>query len=180
MAHVAYATVSEAAARHSVTITSASKGWNIPGLTCAQIALTNEADIRVWDGVSRLRIGGASLLGILANRIAYEEGEPWLQEAVAYLQRNRSLVAELLGRYLPQIHFRVPAATFLYWLDCTALDIENPATFFLQQARVAFSDGAAFGAPGSGHVRFNFATSRAILRTIIERMAEAVNNLPAQ
>jgi cystathionine beta-lyase len=178
--HVAYATVSEAAAQHSVTITSASKGWNVPGLSCAQIALTNEVDTRVWDSVSRLRTGGGSVLGILANRIAYEEGEPWLQEAVAYLQRNRSLVAELLGRYLPRIRFGVPAATFLYWLDCTELGLDDPMTFFLKRARVALSDGAAFGAPGIGHVRFNFATSRAILRTIIERMAEAITDLPTQ
>ena len=50
--HVSYATLSTAAARHCVTVTSASKGWNIPGLSCAQVILTNEADAKTWDGLS--------------------------------------------------------------------------------------------------------------------------------
>ncbi len=178
--HVAYATVSEVAARHSVTITSASKGWNIPGLACGQIVLTNEADARAWDSVSRRRTGSASVLGIVANRVAYEAGEEWLHEAVAYLERGRALVAALLAQHLPQLRFQVPQATYLYWLDCTALGVDSPAAFFLQQARVALNDGLTFGEPGRGYVRLNFATSHAILTTIIEQMAKAIRDLPAE
>ncbi len=177
--HVAYATVSEVAARHSVTITSASKGWNIPGLACGQIVLTNEADARAWDSVSRRRTGSASVLGIVANRVAYEAGEEWLHEAVAYLDGGRALVASLLAQHLPQLRFQVPQATYLYWLDCTALGVDHPATFFLQQAHVALNDGLSFGEPGRGYVRLNFATSHALLTTIIEQMAKATRDLPA-
>jgi cystathionine beta-lyase len=74
--HVSYSTVSEAAAHHSVTLTSASKAWNLPGLKCAQIVLTNEADIERWDRISYIRTHGASTLGILANRVAFEQGGP--------------------------------------------------------------------------------------------------------
>jgi cystathionine beta-lyase len=68
----------------------------------------------------------------------------------------------------------MPEATYLAWLDCRRLGLENPATFFLEQAKVAVSDGAAFGAPGQGFVRLNFATSAALLERIVTAMAAAV------
>ncbi len=172
--HVAYATVSEAAARQAVTLTSASKGWNIPGLKCAQIVLTNEADGERWDRLSVLQTYGVSPLGLLANRVAFEQGEPWLDKIVAYLDGNRSLLARLLAERLPQVRYVAPEGTYLAWLDCRALGLAAPAVFFLERAKVALSDGAAFGPPGQGHVRLNFATSRAILTDIIAAMADAV------
>jgi len=172
--HVAYATVSEAAARQSVTLTSASKGWNVPGLKCAQIVLTNEDDGERWDRLPRLASYGVSPLGLLANRVAFEQGEPWLNEIVAYLDRNRALLARLLEQKLPRVRYVAPEGTYLAWLDCRALDLADPTAFFLERAKVALSNGAAFGPPGHGHVRLNFATSRAILTDIIEAMAAAV------
>jgi len=172
--HVAYATMSEAAARQAVTLTSASKGWNIPGLKCAQIVLTNEADGERWDRLSVLAAYGVSPLGLLANRVAFEQGEPWLDEVVDYLDGNRGVLTRLLAERLPRVRFVAPEGTYLAWLDCRALGIAAPATFFLERAKVALSDGAAFGPPGRGHVRLNFATSRAILTDIIAAMAAAV------
>jgi len=173
--HVAYATVSEAAARQAVTLTSASKGWNIPGLKCAQIVLTNEADGERWDRLSVLATYGVSPLGLLANRVAFEQGESWLDQVVAYLDGNRGMLARLLAERLPRVRYVAPEGTYLAWLDCRALGLAAPATFFLERAKVALSDGAAFGPPGQGHVRLNFATSRAILTDIVEAMASAVS-----
>ena len=177
--HVPYATVSEAAARHSVTLVSASKGWNLPGLCCAQVVLTGEDDLARWDQLSHLQTRGASILGILANRVAYEQGEPWLHEVVDYLDGNRMLVARLLRELLPDVRYTPPQGTYLAWLDCRALGLDNPAAFFLQQARVALNDGAGFGAPGQGHVRLNLATSRAILTTIVQNMSAALSRARA-
>lgn len=172
--HVSYATVSEAAASHSVTLTSASKGWNLPGLKCAQVVLTHEPDLARWSELSFLQTHGASILGILANRAACEQGAPWLQAAIAYLDGNRRLLARLFPEWLPGVVYTMPEATYLAWLDCRALELDDPAAFFLQHARVALTDGAAFGGPGKGFVRLNFATSRAILTEIVQRMADAV------
>ncbi len=177
--HVPYATVSEATARHSVTLVSASKGWNLPGLCCAQVVLTGEGDAARWDQLSFLQARGASILGILANRVAYEQGEPWLREVVDYLDGNRMLVARLLHEQFPDVRYTPPEGTYLAWLDCRALGLDNPAAFFLQHARVALNDGAAFGAPGQGYVRLNLATSRAILTTIVQHMAAALSQVRA-
>lgn len=169
-----YASVSPAAAAHSITLLSASKGWNVPGLKCAQLALTNPTDLAQWRTISSLRSHGASILGIIANRVAYEEGGPWLADTIAYLDGNRRLLGELLSRLLPDVGYRMPEATYLAWLDCRRLGLEKPSAFFLEHARVAVNDGDAFGAPGQGFVRFNFATSRAILERIVTAMAKAV------
>lgn len=178
-AHVSYSTVSEAAARHSVTLTSASKGWNVAGLKCAQIILTNPIDIAIWDAMPIVRTHGASILGIVANSVAFERGGSWLEEVVAYLDGNRTLLADLLGRLLPGARYTVPEGTYLAWVDFRPLDLSDPARFFLDHARVGVSDGAAFGAPGAGHVRLNFGTSRAILTEIVERMSAAIGRIGA-
>lgn len=174
VAFTSYSTVSEAAARHSITLTSASKGWNVAGLKCAQAVLTNRDDIDAWDRLPFLETHRASILGILANRVAYAAGEPWLNDVVRYLDGNRHLLARLLGEHLPQVGYTIPEATYLAWLDCRSLDLDDPAAFFLEYARVAVNPGASFGASGEGYVRLNFATSRAILTEIVERMGRSI------
>lgn len=169
-----YVAASAAAAGHAVTLTSASKGWNVPGLKCALAILSNAADAATWDGISRLRTHGASTLGIVANRAAFTEGQGWLEETIAYLDRNRRLLGELLADLLPEVGYRPPEGTYLAWLDCRRLGLERPAAFFLEHARVAVSEGANFGEVGAGFVRFNFATSAALLERIVRAMAAAI------
>ncbi len=174
--HVPYAAVSATAAAHSVTIVSASKGWNLPGLKCAQVVLTNQDDGERWARFSYLQTYGAGILGILANRVAFEQGEPWLRAVLTYLDGNRRLLAQLVATLLPGVRYTMPEATYLAWLDCRSLGLDDPAAAFLQHARVALSDGASFGQVGRGWVRLNFATSPAILTMIVEHMASALRS----
>jgi cystathionine beta-lyase len=173
--HRPYAALSEATARHTVTATSASKAWNLPGLKAAQLLLSNEDDVAHWERVGFLAVHGASTPGVLAATAAYDEGEEWLDRVLAYLDGNRALLGELLADRLPGVRYRPPEATYLAWLDCRELELERSAgEFFLERAGVALVDGPECGAPGAGHVRLNFATPRAVLTTIVERMAAAV------
>jgi cystathionine beta-lyase len=172
--HVPYASVSAAAAGHSVTLVSASKGWNLPGLKCAQVVLTSEADARRWDSLAFVQTLGASTLGIVANLAAYSAGAGWLADTVSYLDANRRLLADLLAEHLPAVRYRMPEATYLAWLDCRELGVADPAAFFAAEARVLVNDGADFGAVGRGFVRLNFATSAPILTEVVRRMGAAV------
>lgn len=169
-----YASVSPAAAAHTATLVSASKGWNVPGLKCAQIVLSNPADLATWELLPSLRTHGVSVLGIVANLAAYTEGGPWLRETLAYLDKNRRHLGALLAELLPEVRYRMPEGTYLAWLDCRQLGLDRPAAFFLEHARVAVSEGAGFGPPGGGFVRFNFATSAALLERMVRAMAAAV------
>jgi cysteine-S-conjugate beta-lyase len=174
--HVPYASLSELAASHTVTLTSASKGWNLPGLKCAQVIINNDIDQERWCALSMLDTHGASTIGIASNRAAYLAGVPWLNAVVDYLDGNRAYLADLLAEHLPSVAYTPPEAGYLAWLDCRPLELDaEPADYFLEKARVATNAGPAFGAPGAGHIRFNFATSRAILAQAVEAMGDAVN-----
>jgi cystathionine beta-lyase len=171
--HVPYATVSPAAAQHSVTVTSASKAWNIPGLKCAQVVTTNHSDAERWRALPVFKVAGPTPLGIAASVAAYRSSGPWLRELLAYLDGNRRRLTDLVATELPGVSYREPEATYLAWLDCTALGLDDPATFFLREARVALNDGPAFGTGYEQFVRLNFGTSRALLERIVRAMGRA-------
>lgn len=172
-----------------LALMSASKGWNLAGLKSA-IAIAgpeSAADLaRLPEEVGH----GASHLAVMAHIAAYRDGGIWLDALLGGLDANRRLLADLVAEHLPGVKFRVPDATFLAWLDCTSLGVEDPpvepglaslsvgpAAFFAERAKVGLSAGAAFGSGGSGHVRLNFATSQAILTQALERMGRAVTDL---
>jgi cystathionine beta-lyase len=175
--HIPYASLTDEAADHSVTMVSASKAWNLPGLKCAQIITTNARDEAVWRQIPGLRTHGASTIGIAANIAGYNDGAPWLDETLSYLDQNRRALAELLAKYLPEVRYQIPEATYLAWLDFRGLELPvEPAEYLLENARVALIPGVAFGSNGAGCVRLNFATSRAILEEAIVRISSAVED----
>jgi len=158
----------------TVTVTSASKAWNLAGLKCAVIV----AEAALQDELAPLALTlryHAGHLGVLATIAAFEQGEPWLDELVAYLDDNRRLVGELLAELVPQVRYIQPEGGYLAWLDCRALGLgDDPAEAFLERGRVALSPGPAFGSQGRGYARLNFGTSRAILRDAVARIASSV------
>src|SRR3954447_16741222 len=173
--HRPYASLSPVTAGHTVTATSASKAWNLPGLKAAQFLVSNEADAAYWAEKGFFAAHGAAHLGVIANTAAYTHGEAWLDVVLAYLDRNRRLLAELLADRVPEVGYTMPEGTYLAWLDCRALGIEGPAgDFFLERAGVALIDGPECGSGGAGHVRLTFATPRPVLETIVDRLATAL------
>jgi cysteine-S-conjugate beta-lyase len=174
--HIPYASTSEAAASHAMTATSASKAWNLPGLKCAQVILTNEPDRQRWEEMGFFASRGASNPGVVANIAAFRHGEAWLDEVVAYLDDSRRLLAGLLARHLPQVRYRPPDGTYLAWLDCTGLDLpDSPGALVTARAHITVVDGPAFGAGGAGAFRLNFATPQPILTEMVERLAAALD-----
>jgi cysteine-S-conjugate beta-lyase len=172
--HRPYASLSPVTAGHTVTATSASKAWNVPGLKAAQLLLSNDDDVARWAPVAEHVAHQASYLGVVANTVAYTEGEAWLAGVLGYLDGNRRLLGELLAGQLPEIGYTPPEGTYLAWLDCRALPVEgSPGEFFLRRAGVALVDGPECGRAGAGHARLNLATPRPVLRTIVERMSAA-------
>ena len=171
--HVPYATVSEAAAEHTVTVTAATKAFNIAGLKCAQVIATNHADAARWRALRVFEVPSPTPIGIAATTAAYRGGGEWLDGLVAYLEGNRARLRDLVTAELSDISLRLPEATFLSWLDCSALGLDDPARFFLDHARVAVSDGPPFGPACEQQVRLNFGTSRALLERIVGAMGAA-------
>ena len=173
--HVPYAALSPTAAGHAVTATSASKAWNLPGLACGQLILSNDADRAAFAALPTAATHGTSPLGAVAAAAAYTHGGPWLEGVLAYLDGNRQALARLLAEHLPDARFDLPEGTYLAWLDLRALGLgDHPAGVLQERTGVALVDGPLCGAPGRGHARLNFATPRPILAEMVRRLGAAV------
>jgi cystathionine beta-lyase len=173
--HVPYAATSRAAAAHTITAISASKAWNLAGLKCAEVILTNPHDLARWDQLDVFAWHGASNAGVVANIAAFEHGGPWLDDAIGYLDESRHLLADLLATQLPAVRYRPPDGTYLAWLNCTALELPgSPGDLVTERVQLTVVDGPRCGAGGAGSLRLNFATPQPVLREMVERMAYAL------
>lgn len=178
--HVPLATLSPEIEARTLTLTAASKAFNVAGLRCAVALFGSDALKERFRGLPRGFRGGISVPGIEALQAAWRHGGPWLDGVRAYLEENRRLVIDFVARELPGVVLHPPEATYLAWLDCRALDLApDPYRFFLSEAKVALSPGPNFGRPGRGFARINFATSKAILSEALERMAKALRQAGA-
>lgn len=175
--HLPYAGLSETTAAHTVTVTSASKAWNIPGLKAAQMILTAADHQRRYQADDIDHLHEPATLGVVANIAAYRHGRPWLAEVTAYLDRNRLLLAELLTAAIPEIGYVPPEATYLGWVDCTALQLpEPPERFFRSAAGITLTAGEKCGRDFAQYARIVFATPTPILRDIVDAMGAAVTD----
>jgi cystathionine beta-lyase len=173
--YIPFASLGEQAAQRTVTLTSASKSFNIAGLRCALAIFGSPAIRERFDALpARLR-GTANIVGVRASIAAWTEGGPWLEAVMRQLDANRQAVAAFVRERLPGVRHRTPEGTYLAWLDFSAMGLDNrAAAFLLDRARVACNDGYEFG--GDGHcARLNFATTPAILAEICERIAGALS-----
>jgi cysteine-S-conjugate beta-lyase len=162
------------AAEVAVSVLSASKAWNLAGLKCAAVVTAAPRMAAVTGRLpadTRWRIGH---FGVISAVAAFTAGEPWLDQLLLTLDHRRRLLCDLLRERLPMLTWHPPEATFLAWLNCTALGPDDQARErFLDQGRVALEPGLRFGAAGSGYARLNFATSPDILDQATARMARS-------
>ena len=163
------------AAEVAVSVLSASKAWNLAGLKCAAVVTAAPHMAALADRFpadTRWRIGH---LGAIAAVAAFTAGEPWLDQLLTSLGHRRAQLGGLLRQRLPMLTWDPPEATFLAWLNCSALGPGDEAReAFLGRGRVALEPGLRFGAVGSGYARLNFATSGDILDQATARMAMSV------
>jgi cystathionine beta-lyase len=172
--HVPFLSLPEAQAR-GITLVSASKAWNLPGLKCAQLVTAAPALRALARRLPEELVYGAGNLGVIASIAAYRDGGPWLDQLLVLLDRNRRLLGDLLADRLPEVGYVPPQGTYLAWLDCTRLELPGePSKVFLKKGRVALRRGPDFGSIGTGWARATIATSPEILAEIVERMRAAV------
>jgi len=160
---------------HAITLTSASKGWNIAGLKCA-LAISSSA----WGRSVLQRLPGppsdrTGQLGIIGTVAAFSDGAEYLDRIVKHLDQQRVTLQRLLAENdLRKIRYMPPEAGYLAWLDCEELTLgPDPAASFLRLGKVALVSGLDFGSQGAYHARLNFATSTPILREAVIRMSRA-------
>jgi cysteine-S-conjugate beta-lyase len=172
--HVPFLSLDRPAAQRAVAFVAASKGWNLPGLK-AGLALAGPDAPAVTTALPDVVQVGTGLFGVIAARAAFAHGEAWLGSLLDVLDANRRLLGDLLAAHVPAVRYRMPAATYLAWLDCRELGLgDDPARVFLEHGRVACNPGHTFGEPGRGFVRFNLGTSPQLISEAVRRIATAV------
>ncbi|MHC8350774.1 MalY/PatB family protein [Pseudomonas sp. RT4P38] len=177
--HVPIATLSPEVAKRTITLMSASKAYNIAGLKTSFMIIQDRA---IRERVNHARCGlvdSVNPLGLEATRVAYREAGPWLVELMAYLQSNRDYLVDAVRTRLPGVTMKVPQSTYLAWLDCSTLDLDNPQQFFLEHAKVGLSAGLEFGDDSKQFVRLNFGCPRSLLEEGIARMERSLLNRKA-
>jgi cystathionine beta-lyase len=171
--HVSFLSLDHEMTERAVVFTSASKGWNIPGLKCGVAVAGSPEQVNVLTARWQALLAGH--LGVLAAAAAFTEALPWLDAVTGQLDENRKVLARLLADRLPGVGYVPPEASFLAWLDCRELGLgDDPAAAFLDRGRVAVSHGPDFGTQGNGFVRLNMGTSPSLIAEAVDRMAAAL------
>ncbi|WP_223691524.1 MalY/PatB family protein [Leifsonia poae] len=157
----------------SVTVTSASKGWNLAALKCA-VAVANDADsAALLTRFPEELAARTSIIGLHANIAAFSS-QAWLAETIDRITANYRLLADELATHLPEVRAVQPDAGYLVWLDLRALELgDDPAAELLDRARVALNSGPTFGPGGRGFARMNIACDPATISEAVRRIAAA-------
>ena len=175
-AHIPTASLSPQIAQRTITLMSASKAYNIAGLKTSFMIIQDPVLLARVNHARCGMVDSVNPLGLEATRVAFSEAGPWLAEMLAYVQANRDYLVDAVRTRLPGVTMNVPQSTYLAWLDCTALGLENPQQFFLEQAKVGLSAGLDFGDQSQQFVRLNFGCPRALLEEGIARMERSLLN----
>ncbi|EOD79761.1 putative aminotransferase [Grimontia indica] len=171
--HIPFASISESAEQRSVTLMAPSKTFNIAGLG-ASIAIIPNAKLRQrFSKIKRGIVPGVNMLAFTAAEAAYEHGEAWLQEQLCYLAGHRDYLMQEINA-LPGMKLEHIEATYLAWIDCSELPVDNAHRFF-EEAGVGLSPGLDFG--NRKFVRLNFGCTRKTLEEAVRRMKAAVSSL---
>lgn len=174
--HLPLAAVAPELAARTVTLNSPGKTFNIAGLNCAYAICPDPGlRARLRAAAQTLHLESINLLGPVALEAAYGQGEAWLRALMDYLGGNLELALTYLARRLPYIGCARPEATFLLWLDCRALGLDDAGLRQrLIDAGLGLSPGTQFGPQGGGCMRLNFALPRQQLRAALTRLAAAL------
>jgi len=175
-----FAAIDEAFAQNCIVCTAPSKTFNLAGLKTSNIIISNsdlrERFVRV---LTRNGLGSANPFGIVAAETAYNHGEPWLNDTMAYIQANYRFMSSYVADHLPQLKITPPEGTYLLWVDCHAWGLDPAArkALLMEKARLFLDEGELFGPEGEGFERFNIACPRSILKEALERIKRTVDGL---
>ena len=174
--HLPIASLDPEIADRAITLMAPSKTFNLAGLKSSLAIIPNRALRERFVAARMDLVQTANILGYTAALAAYRDGQPWLDDLLRYLEANRDFLARYVAAQLPGVSMVAPEGTYLAWLDCRAANLpqNDPFAFFLERGKVAFNDGALFGAHGRGFVRLNFGSPRTQLEQGLARMREAL------
>ncbi|MBR0429658.1 MAG: pyridoxal phosphate-dependent aminotransferase [Lachnospiraceae bacterium] len=171
--YVPFAGVSDTCRDISITCVAPTKAFSIPGIQTAAIFVPNPfLRHKVWRGINTDEVAEPNVFAAHAAVAAFNQGGPWLDELREYLFENRKRVEEFVDAKLPKLHVVRGDATYLLWIDVSALGIPSDelARQIRQTTGLYLSAGTAYGACGKDFLRMNVACTRATLEDGLSRL----------
>ncbi len=178
--HIPTATVSPEIAGKVISCVSATKTFNLAGLQASTTIFPNMEMKKKFDRFwMNMDIHRNNAFSSVAMEAAYNEGEEWLEQLLEYISGNFDYVKEYCDKYIPAIKTTVPDATYLMWLDCRGLGMDNEQlrSFMIEKAGLGLNEGYTFGRSLSGYMRLNAACPRSVLEQAMKQLREAVDAL---
>lgn len=178
--HIPTATLSEEINKNVISCISGTKTFNLAGLQASATifpdAETKERFDHFWRNMDIHRNNAFSSV---AMEVAFNEGEEWLEQLLVYLDGNFTFVKNYCEAYIPKIRPTVPDATYLVWLDCRELGMDNEELrrFMIEEAGLGLNEGYTFGRSLSGYMRLNAACPRSVLEKALGQLKDAVDQL---
>ena len=178
--HVPFASVSERAADISITFAAPTKTFNMAGIVSSYAVISND-DLRqrFYGWLKANELDEPTIFAPIATIAAYQKGEEWRKQMLAYVENNVRFVEDYCRERIPGVRPLRPQASFLVWLNCRVLELNHDKLLelFIDKAHLALNDGEMFGPGGEGFMRLNVGTPRSVLRQALEQLAKAVNEL---
>lgn len=178
--HIPLASLSENISASTITTLAPSKTFNLSGLSTSSVIISDPVLRKKFNTVlDHLHIGGGNIFGNLASESAYTHGYEWSRELMAYLSKNLDFLQDFLESKIPAIKMIRPEATFLVWLDCKALGLNDRdlTDFFMHKAKLGLNPGIMFGPGGEGFMRLNIACPLEVLKQAMEQLYAAIGEM---
>jgi cystathionine beta-lyase len=169
--HIPFESLGPDVSARTVTVTSASKAFNLAGLRWAVLHAGSSRMHETLRALPGHYLGAPNVMAVTATVAAWTEGDAWLDAVLGVVDENRQALGTLLDRHLPGVVYEPPSATYLAWLDCRALELGGDPAETFRARGVELSPGPQFGPQGLGHARINLATSPTVLAATVEAMA---------
>lgn len=175
--HIPFLAVSDDARAVGIMLGAPSKTFNIPGLVSSWMVIKNpelRAPYYKWMEVNEF--SSPVMISTIGAEAAYNTGEQWLDEMLAYIEENIDFVIDYVGRNIPGLKVVRPQASFLLWLDFSGMNMchREVMELLLDKAHLALNDGSMFGVQGTGFARLNIGTPRCVLAAALDSLRMAV------
>ena len=163
-----------------IICTAPSKSFNLAGLKSSNLIIPNpEIRKRMKEEIKSSGLFGINPFGIVATEAAYNEGEPWLEEAIGYIAKNFEFLDAFITSSIPSLKVHPMEATYLCWIDCRALGLSDQKLdqLVMEEAQIYMDEGHIFGPEGSGFIRLNLACPREIIEKALQRLKSSIEQL---
>jgi cystathionine beta-lyase len=175
--HIPTASISPEVSDITFTCVAPSKTFNLAGMSTSAVIASNRTLKEKYDKILEdMHVGGGNIFGFVALEAAYEKGEKWLEALLEYLEDNLRYLVRYLEENIPRIKPVIPGATFMVWLDCRQLGLNDKELkkFMIHEAGLGLSDGVIFGMEGSGFQRINIGCPKSLLIQALHKLKNAV------